>query len=276
MPEKNNSTLGKRLLEILFGVFIGNKVLPVTCLAPASLPAAFSPLPTERASGGTGSLQPLPGKPCWPSRSAGRNPALPRFPHALPTPALGTQQEFCPRKETAHENTHSWFEFTAPTARAWPQGCSGGQLQRAALTAGDSHFWIQGCSSPQCCRQPRHSPALQGPERHLPALQTLCLQPTGSPLLPLGAPIFSAAQTLPARDALRCVSVTPRAEPTLQEHIEAEIPAALEYTPTPEGFKTLQHHSQASFSGVERMGRTRGSCYKYKICYKEKTYIVHL
>lgn len=45
---------------------------------------------------------------------------------------------------------------------------------------------------------------------------------------------------------------------------------------TARGLKTLQHHSQASFSGVERMGRTRGSCYKYKICYKEKTYIVHL
>lgn len=176
MPEKNNSTLGKRFLEILFGVLLATRF----CLShawPRPHRLLCSPHCQQKGKGERlGASSPCQEKPWWPSRRVGRNPGWPRFPHPLPTPALGPQQVFCPRKERAHENTHSCSELTTPTAgpaRAWPQGCCGGQLQRAALPAGDSHSWTQDCSSPECCRQPRHSPALQGPGRHLPALQTL-------------------------------------------------------------------------------------------------------
>lgn len=277
MPEKNNSTLGKRFLEILFGVLLATRF----CLShawPRPHRLLCSPHCQQKGKGERlGASSPCQEKPWWPSRRVGRNPGWPRFPHPLPTPALGPQQVFCPRKERAHENTHSCSELTTPTAgpaRAWPQGCCGDSSRELHCLLGTATPGPRIVPPRSAAGSPGTAPpcrARGGTCQHCRP----CLQQTGSPLLPLGAPI-STAQTLPARDALRCVSVTPRAEPTLQEHVGAEIPAALEHPPPPEGVKTLQHHSQASFLGVERRGRTRGSCYKYKICYKEKTYIVHL
>lgn len=116
---------------------------------------------------------------------------------------------------------------------------------RAALAAGDSHCCFQDCSSLQ-----------SSPGPALPCRAWGHCQPCASSSF---SPVSAGSSQL-----LHC----PNPELGLC-HTSGRASTA-------GWFKTLHHHSQASFSGVERMGRTRGSCYKYKICYKEKTYIVHL
>lgn len=152
------------------------------CLMPGlGLTACFPPR-NRKGMWRPGRLQPCQESPAGPAGALGEaqgGPAL--SPQALPA------AEVLPWKGTALEAS------PAPTAGPAP-GRLWGTAGRAALGAGHSHW---------CCRTaPPCRAALA-----LPALQPLGLQQL-SPAL-LGAPSSSSAQ------ALRCVCVTPRAQPAL-------------------------------------------------------------
>lgn len=154
---------------------------------PASLPAAF-PLGNRKGMWKPGSLQPCQESPGGPAGVLGEAQGGPGLsPQALPDPAQ--------HRGAAHGREWPWKHpqllEVKHSQQGQPQGGCGGQQGEPLLLPG---LLLAGV-------QPWHSPALQG----LGALPALQLSPASA-----GSSHSSTAQTL------RCVCVTPRAEPALQ------------------------------------------------------------